>query len=214
MSKYTTLRKSGPFKWTLTAVAAVTLVLGAALLYARWQPPQVPDWDRLTPEKAVAFMSQENFNRLSTQQRLEFGNQLFAKMSEAPPENRRELLSGATLSDPQKERLRDNRRLLFRERRLEQARQYRQLPSDQREAFLDSVLDQRPGRRSFRRGGNRGDRSVGRGDRGRGSSRRRDPAAFENRIRHRIAESDPSDRAMMLQFRKALRERRRQRNSS
>ena len=176
MNTFAELRKHAPFKWALAALAVVTLVLGGSLLYARWRAPQVPDWDQLTPEKAVAFMSKEDFNRLPTQQRLEFANRLFEKMAEAPQENRREWLSGATLNDTQKERLRDNQRLLFRERRLEQARQYRQLPTDQREAFLDSVLEHSPSRRGFRRG-DRGNRTAGRGERGRGSWSRRDPAA-------------------------------------
>ena len=205
------MRQRKSTKWTLALMAMALLLTGGSLLYARLRPPRVPDLQTITPDQAIATMSTENFNRLSTSQRVEFANAVFEKMRTGSPDDRKRWLASDKLSESQKDRLRSNRRLIFFAMILEQARSYRDLPPEKREAYLDAMMEGWSAMRGFRGDKRKRGGEIKRGDqkkRGEGSWRSRNPEKMENHIRHRMAESDPSDRAMILQFFKAMKQQR------
>jgi hypothetical protein len=211
-------------KLVLAAVGGVVVVAAgvALVVWAPWSRT-APDPANQTPEQTVAYMASDAFGKLSVEQQDAY---VSAAREAHGAEGRRAFFRG-DLDDDQRERLRDNMREVMRRRMRQRLDAFFELPEEQRNEYLDRILDgfgrrRRPpgddggppppqrGEATASTGGDSGGDANGDGD-GRRRGRR---GITPEGMKRMIENSDPEDRARMAEFMKALRKRARERGIS
>jgi hypothetical protein len=171
--------------------ALAALVVALALLPDR----AVPDPEAQSPEERAAYAASKSFARLSVDARRAYLQAAGMGRGGARPEP-------GTLSEAERTQLRKNVGEVRREDMQQRVQAYFALPPAQRTAYLDEMINQRLQREATRdRDDDRGGPGPGpeRGGEGRGPT--------PERMKKRIENTPPEERAQMTEFRKAMRER-------
>ncbi len=160
--------------------------------------------DSLTVAKTAELIKSGEVAKLD-----EAGKAEVAKVAEANRDQLREMIGEDKLSDKEKEKVRNSFQTVFQQRMVAEAKGYFAIPEDQREAYLDGLLDKMEERFAQRQNsgeGGSGRRLEGGGGGGPpgggGGGGRRGPSAA--RIKARLDSSTPQERAMMTEFRRAM----------
>jgi hypothetical protein len=169
---------------SVVAAVLTTAAVGVALLL----PPGVPNPAKQTAGQRTAYMASEFFSRLDTDAKRAYLDQA------------RKLGGGIRpwqggLDEEQRRNLRENMRSVMEQRMEERMEEFFKLPPDQRDKYLDRILDQR----------------MGRGQMG-GRGGRQQPSA--QRLQRRIERTNPQAYARQLAFREALQKRAQQRGTN
>jgi hypothetical protein len=212
-----------------TTAAGMLAVAGAVATLLLWPAP-LPDASQQSQEEVVKFVASEQFASLSADQQQPY----FDRMRELRREgDGRRGFRDLNLSEDEQQRLRQNMRASFERRMDETIDEFFALAPEQRDAYLDTQIDDMQkrmaewrNRRSQRRqdeprrqpdrepqaGGSESSQgssgSEGEQDRPRrrdGDRRRHGPTP--ERMKQRIEHSDPVKRARRMEYMKAMRDR-------
>ena len=183
----------------LVLIGGPVLTASAAIItYTAW-PDSRPDPATRSPEQITQYMASEEFGKLDTATK-----QRYFETLRQTSNRRRRRMPTTRLSDQERRRLRENLRPLFLKRMQERIDSYFDLPPEKRTEYLDEIID---------RMRNRMDRSPT--DRNRSRRRRGGWRNFTpDRMRQRIGRAPAEVRARRAAFRRALRNRMRQRGIS
>ena len=206
--------------FVITAVILILLILTGAWYAVSPGPGKgsAPDPGAQSSEEHVAFIASATFEDLPLEKRASY----VKKVREIRRDEREEnaVQSGAvpsreTLGEEERRRLRRNIRTVRREQMDKRLNEFYELPSAERTAYMDQIIDQMAERRrerSEQRAGSaranagrdtqRGPRNGANAER---SGRRRGPSL--TRVRDRIEKTDPEDRARRMAFISAMRKR-------
>lgn len=188
------------------------LSLAALIGLCAWMfssPSTAPDPSAQTPEEKVEFMASSEFKSLPDSEKKEY----FEKLRKEG--GMREMMrQSRTLPDESRERLRGNTREMFRAMMTERVDQYFSLKTKQEKiAYLDKLIEERRQRGEDRR---RQMENMSEEERKamaerfqsrRGGRGRRGTPSLD-RIKNRIENTSPEERAKFTEFRLALRARR------
>lgn len=185
-------------------VCMVVLAGGAMLLWAGWRGP--PDPSTQSPEEVTKYLASEDFGKLSIEQK----QQYLQQAREAGRLEFRRGFGGEDLSQQQRRQLSENMADVGRQRMRERLDAFFELPQDQRDEYIDRMLDSLQRRSAGSSGGARASRPDG-------STEQQEEAADDDRPRRRgptpeglkrmLENTDPEDRARMGEFMKAMRKR-------
>jgi hypothetical protein len=214
----------------LLAAGAGVLVVAAGVVLVWWAPWShgAPDPAGQTPDETVAYMASDDFGKLSADQQ----DAYMTRLRETRGEEGRRAFFRTDLSDEQRDQLRDNMREVMQRRMRERLDEFFELPEEERDAYLDRILD-RFGRPRRPPGGQDGGPpppereptvadddgnaegapdGEGDGDEDRPRRGRRGPTP--EGMKRMTENTDPEDRARMGEFMKALRKRAEERGIS
>ena len=194
----------------LGGVGIVLLVAGvitAAVLYLNSKPtiPSKEEIQNQDPLATAQYIASEDFAKLPDDKKQEY---LEAAMSD--PNKRREMFAlRDKLSDSERQQLRRNMRSVGRQRMQKRIDEYFKLPPDKREGYLDNMIDRMeemranrpprdPNRERQRAERQAGDTTGQKGESSPNSGRRREPRA--DRMKRRLENSTPAERAKRTQF--------------
>lgn len=192
-------------KFLIAVVACmVALAGGAVLLWAGWPGP--PDPSTQSPEEVTKYMASKDFGKLSIERK----QQYLQQAREAGRLEFRRGFRGEDLSEQQRRQLFENMAEVGRQRMRERLDAFFELSQDQRDEYIDRMLDQWQSRSA----GSPGDGGASRPDdsaeqqeqaAGDDGPRRRGPTP--ERMKRMLENTDPEDRARMGEFMKAMRKR-------
>jgi hypothetical protein len=184
-------------KWMILGGIGIVLVVAgsitAAVLYFNddAQPilssEEILDQDPMTTAR---YMASKDFAKLPEDQKQKYLDTIMSDRNK-----RREMFAQRDkLSDSEKKQLRKNMGPVFRNHMKKRIDNYSKLPPDEREEYLDKMIDQMQEMRENRPPRN----SEGSGERSTSSRRRRGPTPA--RMKKWLESTTPSDRAKMAQF--------------
>jgi hypothetical protein len=179
-------------------LAAAVVILGAMHSRRSATPPPV-DVAALSPDQIMARMKSGEIRELSPQER----RVAVRKLTE-DREEFREMMHDEALSEEEREQLRDTLRETFREEQREQVKEYFSMSPEDRDAYLERLVDEMAERfRERAEGGGPPHGPPPGGDNREGEARR---GPTPERIRERIENTDPVERAQQAEFRRAMHE--------
>lgn len=179
---------------TIVIVLVVCAILagGAAATILLWPQPAPPDIATQSEQDVVRYVASEQFSKLPEPKRQVYLQAVADRFEGRPPDMR-----DVELSDEQRDRLRENVRPMFRQRMEQRIDAFFALPEEQRDAYLDDMIDRMQEMR------NRRPRDAGRGDR----QGRRGGGFTPERMKQRLENTPPDRRAKMAEFFRAMRQR-------
>jgi hypothetical protein len=187
--------------WTLAGLVPASMIAAVVLgtLYSRQPtPPPTVDVDALSPDQILARMKSGEIQALAPENR----RAAVRKLTE-DTETFREMMQDDTVTDEERNRLRETMRETFREEQAARVKEYFGLPAEERDAYMDKLADEMAER--FQRW--QQDRQADRPPRDESANRdgeRRGPSL--DRMKSRIESSDPVERAQHAEFRRVMRE--------
>ncbi len=191
-------------KWIPILVGLVVAGGTVALLLSPGPAPGEPSGQ--SDDEIIATMASKHFEKLPAESRHAYTEEFRSRRRD--PGTMKPLTEN--LSDSERERFRANIGNEMRGRMMERVDEYFALPTQERTAFLDRMIDQQDARR--REWQQRAGSDQGASDSPSGSqeTRGRGPLSAE-RLKGFIENRTPEERARMLEFFKAMRERREER---
>jgi len=148
-----------------------------------------------TPEQVAAYLASEAFASRPLDDRLAY----LTALQEDDPNLVRTLVESETIPAERRQQVRKNVGEAIRERTAEHVREYIELPTDERPAYLDKIIDDMEARHLVTRQSADGSRGPG--------QRPVNAVEMLQRIRSRLEGTDPADRAKHIQFLKGMRAR-------
>ena len=186
--------------WILLG-SGLLVICGGIITWAVW-PNNPPDPATQSPQQIAKYMASKQFAGLDDTKKQDY----LSKMGD-----RRELFRAAgELNEQERQQLRENVGSVFRRDMESRVDRYFELPSDQRTAYLDEMIDRMPNRRGpMTDSANRQPPGVqGQGRRGGGRG------FTPERLRRRIENTPPERRAKFAEFMRAYRQRMQERGLS
>lgn len=183
----------------ISAVLAGAVWAGLALFQ---EPTPVAKSVADTPLEVAQYMASEGFSKLSAEQKKEYFHKAGEKFDMGSYFSVRD-----QLTEEQRRTLRQNMRPMFHNMMEDRVNKYFELPQEQREAYLDEMIDRMQEMRRNHQA-NRRNRDANQS----GQQRRR--GISPERFKNRIEKSSPEDRAKRVEFMKAMRERMKKRGIS
>jgi len=194
------MNKHLPWALAGTAVAAAIAAVAIGVLHTRPAAKPTVDVAILSPEQVMARMKSGEIKELPQEDRRTAMHTLFED-----PETFRELMRDESLGDEERERVRETMRETFRAEQEARVKEYFALPAEEREAYLDKLVDEMSERFQRWQDGRREEPPGGEAANRDGEGERRGPTL--DRMRERIESSDPAERAQQAEFRRAMRAR-------
>lgn len=183
----------------VAALALVAVIIGAAL--SARPKPKAPSPTVMSPEEKVKFIASDKFKGLSQEQQAQFLRQ---SMRQGPGEL---FKADQSLTDAERDKLRQNMRAAMEERHKQEADAYFALPESERDAYLDSVVKEMAARRppgpppNANAKGQNGPPPGG-GPDGKGGPG--GPGGGFSHFKERVDSTDPVTRAKEMEYRKAV----------
>ncbi|MCM8820582.1 MAG: hypothetical protein NC932_01335 [Candidatus Omnitrophica bacterium] len=218
----------------LGIVVFITLVLVVTTIYAVSKIP--PDFEKLSDEKVLKYVRAGKAEKLDNEHLVRLGERL-EKIS---PEQRRQIME--ELTDEERRHFRETRTMIAEARMQKTIDEFFSLPPEKQNEFLDRQIDEMEGRRQeFRQrfaeragifpDGFQGGRPAMTGERREGVSSDSQPAGVQGegrgpgrrnispdvrlqRMRNRLSETTPEERAKRREYFRRLRERMAERRTS
>ena len=197
-------------KKILWAVISLLCVAGVGLAVFLTKKPPSPGQE--DGEKVASYVASEQFGSLPTEEK-----EAYLKKTWENREGKNWQETYENLDEEKKDQLRENLGEMFRERMRQRVEEYFELPQEEREAFLDEMIDRmQQHRRQWedRRGpgrGRDGDRERRDGETGRNGPGPGGRGFTPDRMKSMLENTSPEDRAKFVEFHKDLRERLRER---
>jgi len=196
-------------KAIIIAAGALLFLIAVITIAALLSRPKatLPNQTVMTPEEKLKFMASDKFKALSDQQKAQFVQQSMRKGN--PGEMFR---AGRDLPEAEREKLHENMRGTMETMMKKRVDDYFALPEDQRDAYLDSIVNEMAARRnrmaaSGQRPPGPGGAQAQPGQRGPGGPGGPGGWGGDNglqRLKDRLATTDPTTRAKQTEFRKAF----------
>lgn len=185
--------------WALGGAVAAAAIAAVAIGILHTQPAPKPTVDvaHLSPDQILARMKSGEIQALPQEDR-----RAAVRTLTEDRETFRELMQDEALGDDERERIRETLRETFRAEQEARVKEYFALPPEERDAYLDQVVDEMAERfrnwQQERRDGPPGGEEANR------DGERRGPTL--DRMKERIESSDPAERAQQAEFRRVMRE--------
>jgi hypothetical protein len=148
-----------------------------------------------TPQQIAAYVGSKDFAALGLDQRVAYLDSL----NKTDPNVVRSVMESDAVSKEQQDLVRKNVGEVFRQRTAQHVEAYTALPPEQRQAYLDKVIDELEARRLVRKPSASGSGDPAGGGSGK-AERPVNPSEIVSRIRSRLETTDPADRAKHIQF--------------
>ncbi len=173
-------------------LAVVALLVLAGGIYYAWliTPPDLPT----SAAEGMAVMGSARFKRMPEYRQEEYATRMRELVRELPTDQRQQFFEQMHDDEAARQSMREMMRRMMEKR----MQQFSEADEAERRRMLDQIIDRQESR-SGREGANRS---------GRGG---RDPARMREHIQNHIETGNPQHAGLMMEFRKALRDRRAQR---
>ncbi len=191
------MNKHLPWALAGAVVAAAVAAVAIGILHTQPAPKPTVDVAHLSPEQILDRMKSGEIQELPQEDR-----RAAVRTLTEDHETFRELMQDEALGDDERERIRETMRETFRAEQEARVKEYFALPPEERDAYLDQVVDEMAERfQSWQRERREGPPGGEEGNRG---GERRGPTL--DRMKERIESSDPAERAQQAEFRRVMRE--------
>jgi hypothetical protein len=188
--------------WTLAGLVPASMIAAVVLgsLYSRQPtPPPTVDVDALSPDQILARMKSGELQALAPEDR----RAAVHKLTE-DRETFHEMMQDDTVSDEERNRLRETMRETFREEQQARVQEYFALPKEERDAYMDKLADEMADRFQRWQQDGQANRPPRDDNANAANGERRGPSL--DRMKERIESSDPVERAQQAEFRRVMRE--------